>query len=111
MTISLPESMQLWIQAQASKEGKTPDEYVVDLVRAAQAREGDVDAWLRESIADLYGDDAVTPEVMEKARRGLEAQLIEGLESGPPIEVNEEFWHERRRILQERITARKKTRE
>ena len=63
MAISLPESMQLWVEAPKSQhgEGKTADEYVVDLVRAAQAREGDPEAWLRESIADLYGEDAGDP--------------------------------------------------
>lgn len=37
----------------------------------------------------------------ESARRKLEALLIEGLESGEPIEINEEYMERHRKFLSE----------
>ena len=48
------------------------------------------------------------PEDLATRKRVIEEQLLEGLDSGPPVEVNEAFWQERRRLLQERIAARSK---
>ena len=45
--------------------------------------------------------------MIDESRKRLEAALIKGLDSGPAIPVNEEFWAERRRILAERIAAQK----
>jgi Arc/MetJ-type ribon-helix-helix transcriptional regulator len=106
MTISLPESLQAWVEEQASKVGKSPDEYVLDILRAVQARESDPDAWLREVIADELGEEAITPELLERCRNAIEVKLIEGLNSGPAIEVNVAFWQERRRKVEERLRQR-----
>jgi hypothetical protein len=106
MNISLPESIQVWVESKASKAGKTPDEYVADVLRARQARESDPEHWLREAIADEWGDEPITAETLENYKREIEARLIAGLESGPPIQVNAEFWAERWRVVQERLAAR-----
>lgn len=52
--------------------------------------------------ADAYVRWLVREERKRKAREKLEAMLMEGLNSGPPIEVTEEFWEQLRRDVAER---------
>ena len=76
LNISLPESMRAWIDEQIAKGGYgTASEFVRQLIREAQKRE---------------------------AEARLEALLLEGLESGPPIEVTPEYF----RNLRERVAER-----
>jgi antitoxin ParD1/3/4 len=75
--ITLPPSLKEFVMAQAA-EGKydTPDEYVSALVAAERKRQ---------------------------AVERLETLIQEGIDSGPPIEANDEFWAKTRRELDERL--------
>ena len=74
LILTLPDSMRAFVEQQAAKGGHgSADEYVRTLIREVQIRQ-------------------------EKAK--LEAMLLEGLNSGEPIEVNEEYWERfRARLL------------
>ncbi len=66
LNVSLPESMREWIDEQVKTGGYgTASEFVREVIREAQKN---------------------------KARQALEAKLLEGINSGPNIEVNEEYW-------------------
>ena len=83
LNISLPKSMKGFVEAQIKLGGySTASEYVRDLIREAQKRAG---------------------------QERLEQLLLEGINSGPPIPVDEEFWQQRRAELARRV-KRKKTR-
>jgi len=76
LQLSLPDSMRAFVEEQAARGGHgSADEYVRTLIREVQIRQEE-----------------------EK----LEAMLIEGLNSGEPIEVTEEFWAEKIRRFEER---------
>lgn len=82
LNISLPQSMKDFVEGQVESAGfSTPSEYIRSLIRDDQKRRSD-----------------------EK----LEALLLEGLNSGEPIEITPEFWERKRTQLIER--HRKKTR-
>jgi antitoxin ParD1/3/4 len=77
MNISLPEAMKEYIEAKVAAGGYgTVSEYIRELVRAAQKRE---------------------------AEEKLEALLLEGINSGEPIEVTPDFWEDLRRDLRRRL--------
>jgi antitoxin ParD1/3/4 len=77
MNISLPESLKAFIESEVTTGGySSASEFVRELVREAQKR---------------------------KAREQLETLLLEGLNSGEPIEVTPKFWEEKIRQLQERF--------
>jgi antitoxin ParD1/3/4 len=79
LNISLPKTMKGFVESQLKEGGySTASEYVRDLIRDAQRRAG---------------------------REKLEKMLLDGIDSGPPIEVSDEFWVKRREAL-----ARKKNR-
>jgi len=81
VTISLPESLKQFVDAQVASKGYGDiSEYFRSLLREAQEREAD-------------------------AR--LEALLLEGLASGDPISVDDKFWSELRTEAEERVQARK----
>lgn len=81
LNVSLPESMRTFIDEQIKSQGySTASEYIRHLIRKEQ-------------------------EAIESKR--LEALLIEGLESGEPIEINEEWWENKRAELMQRIKERK----
>jgi len=64
-----------------------------------------IDAQLAEngySTASEYIGALIREEQKRQAEEKLEALLIEGLESGPPIEVTPEFWEKKRTALLER---------
>jgi antitoxin ParD1/3/4 len=66
MTISIPETTREFVEAQAKQEGfASVDEYLASVLHQVQLRE---------------------------AKRKLDAKLIEGLESGPPVPVTKEDW-------------------
>ncbi len=68
LKVSLPEPLGEFVAEQAAKSGKqTAEAYVTSLVREARRRE---------------------------VLKEVEAKLIEGLESGEPIPVTEEYWEE-----------------
>jgi antitoxin ParD1/3/4 len=76
INVSLPDSLKAFVETQVAEGGySSASEYIRDLIRADQKR---------------------------KAEEKLEALLLEGLNSGEPIEVTEAFWNEKRRQLLER---------
>jgi antitoxin ParD1/3/4 len=76
INISLPDSLKAFVETQVAEGGySSASEYIRELIRADQKR---------------------------KAEEKLEALLLEGLNSGEPIEVTEAFWNEKRRQLLER---------
>lgn len=71
--ISLNEPLKSFVEEQTAAAGfARPDEYVSAVLNAERRR---------------------------KAEDELEQLLLEGLNSGPSIEANEEFWEEKRREL------------
>ena len=80
--VSLTESQRDWIEAQV-KGGRFGNlsEYIRELIRSDQSR---------------------------AAERRLEELLLEGLNSGEPIEVTPEFWEKKRRDLVARVEAVRK---
>ena len=81
LNISLPRAQREFVEAEAARCGcTTTSEYVRRLIHEAQTR---------------------------AAREALELKLIEGLESGEPLEITPEYWEKKRRELIARH-ARKK---
>lgn len=81
LTISLPESLKQFVDAQVASKGYGDiSEYFRSLLLEAQEREAD-------------------------AR--LEALLLEGLASGESIPVDDNFWSELRTEAEQRVQARK----
>lgn len=75
LNVSLPEPMRAWIDEQVVKGGYgTASELVRELIREAQKRQ---------------------------AKAELEAKLIEGLDSGEPIPIDDAYWEG----LKKRIAA------
>lgn len=74
MTITIDPKLQAPIREKAEAEGLTLDAYVERLVSADQ-----------------------------QAEEELETLLVEGLNSGEPIEVGADYWEEKHRRLDERL--------
>jgi antitoxin ParD1/3/4 len=69
MNISLPDTLKEFVEQQVAEGGyETMSEYVQELICAAQKR---------------------------KAEETLEALMLEGLDSGEPIEVTQEYWEKK----------------
>ena len=70
VTFSIPEDLQVFIEGQTVKNGfHSTDDYLLNLLDR------------------------------ERERERLEGILIEGLESGEPIEVNDDWWEQKRTNL------------
>jgi antitoxin ParD1/3/4 len=77
LNISLPEAMRAFIEEQIAKGGySTASEYIRDLIRQAQK---------------------------QSQQEKLEAMILEGVDSGEPIEVTDEWWEQKRAHLTERF--------
>jgi antitoxin ParD1/3/4 len=77
MNIALPESMKHFVQERVTEGGySSVSEYVRELIRADQKR---------------------------KVEERIDTLLLEGVESGQPIPVTEEYWDEKKRKLTERL--------
>jgi len=72
MNVSLPVSLRAFAEERASHGFSSASEYIRELIRRDQK---------------------------EAARERLESLLIEGLESGEPILVTEEYWQQKREDL------------
>ena len=82
MNISLPEEMKTFVETQVQQGGySTASEYLRELIRGAQKK--------------------------ESAQEHLEKLLLEGINSGPGIEVTPEFWERAHQELERRIKAHK----
>ena len=77
MNVSLPEQLREFVAERASGRYGSASEYVRELIREDQRR---------------------------AAEEKLEALLIQGLESGEPVDVTPEFWERKRRELLTRHT-------
>ena len=81
ITISLPESLKQFVDAQVASKGYGDvSEYFRNLLHEAQERE---------------------------AEARLEGLLLDGLASGDPIPVDDKFWGELRTEAEQRVKARK----
>ncbi len=88
MTITLPDDVHAKALANAKKFGfSSVEEYVADLVDGDEL----------DFIDNRLGSSKLTFNTREE----LEALLLEGLNSGPPIRADEAFW----RQLRERIES------
>jgi antitoxin ParD1/3/4 len=77
MNIALPESMKHFVQERVTAGGySSVSEYVRELIRADQKR---------------------------KTEERIDTLLLEGLESGQPVAVTDEYWDEKKRKLTERL--------
>jgi antitoxin ParD1/3/4 len=82
LNVSLPQSLKDYVENQVQTGGySTPSEYVRELLRQDQRRR-----------------------VGEK----IEALLMEGLNSGEPIEISPEYWETKRRQLMGRDAQKKR---
>ncbi len=72
MNVSLPESLRSFAEERARRGFSSASEYIRELIRRDQK---------------------------EAAKEKLEALLIEGLESGEPIVVTEDYWRKKRQEL------------
>ena len=76
MNISLPQSLKDYVEDRVSVGGySTPSEYLRELLRQDQK---------------------------QRTEDKLETLLLEGLESGEPIEITPEYWENKRKRLVER---------
>ena len=77
LNLSLPENLKQFVDAKVNQGGyQTAEEYVCAILQQERKRE---------------------------ARERLEALLLEGINSGEPIEVTDQYWEEKRRRLRERF--------
>ena len=80
LNISLPQSLKDFVEEQVKAGGySTPSEYLRELLRQDQKR---------------------------RAQEKLEAMLLEGINSGPPIEVTPEFWEQKRKLIRKLAAAK-----
>lgn len=75
LNISLPEAMQAFVEEQAAKGGFSTSEYILHLISQDQK---------------------------QVAQTQMEAKLLEGLNSGEPIEVTDEWWQQKRSNLMQK---------
>lgn len=95
MTITIPEVFRSTFEAKAKRFGfASVEEYVVDLVEH--------DEWIEEKGAK-------SP-LAFSTREEFESLIQAGIDSGGAIPMDETFWAERRRILEEKIARRGGTR-
>lgn len=81
LNISLPDSMRTFVNEQVNKKGySTASEYVRHLIRQEQERE---------------------------EQKQLETLLLNGLDSGDPVEINDEWWANKRMELIQRLHHQK----
>ena len=80
MNVSLPESLRKYAEERARTRYSSASEYIRDLIRRDQK---------------------------EAAKERLEELLIEGLESGDPIVVTEDYWDNKRQELTARLQKKK----
>lgn len=82
LNVSLPGAMKKYVQERVASGGYgNTSEYVRELIRTEQK---------------------------QRAKAELEALLLEGINSGPGVEVNEEFWKNLRQQIEQHAKAKKK---
>jgi hypothetical protein len=99
MTITLPDAMKAEVEEKAKAAGfPSVDVYVASLIIADKPDE--------DEEFDLPEPPPGASYVVN-SREELEAKLLEGLNSGPPIRVTPEFWADLRRRVEERVAAKR----
>ncbi len=83
MNVTLPEGLREWVETQAQLGGHPS-----------------VDCYVETVLRDER----------ERTRKEIDQLLLEGVESGEPVEVNEIFWAARRRHLEECVNNHAKQR-
>ena len=82
VNFSLPEELKRWVESQVASGGYgNTSEYIRELIRQDRRK---------------------------KADEKLERLLIEGLDSGEPVEITPEYWERKRRELVARLEETKK---
>jgi len=81
MNVSLPEELKEYVELRSRNGYSTPSEYVRELIRSDQKRQ---------------------------AKDKLDSLLLEGLNSGEPIPVDDAFWTSLRQEALARLEARRK---
>jgi antitoxin ParD1/3/4 len=76
LNISLPDALHEFVERQVAEGGY-----------------GDASQYIHKLLRE---------EEKKKARERVDVMLLEGLQSGEPIEVNEKYWEEKERRLTER---------
>jgi antitoxin ParD1/3/4 len=77
MNIALPESMKQFVQERVTAGGySSVSEYMRELIRADQKR---------------------------RVEERIDSLLLEGMDSGQPLAVTQEYWDEKKRKLAERL--------
>jgi antitoxin ParD1/3/4 len=77
MNIALPEAMKQFVQERVSEGGySSVSEYIRELIRA---------------------------DLKRKAEERIDSLLLEGLDSGEPITITQDYWEAKKRKLVERI--------
>jgi antitoxin ParD1/3/4 len=82
LNISLPDAMRAFIDEEVAKGGySTASEYIRDLIRQAQKK---------------------------TEEKKLDAMLLEGLDSGEPIQVTDEWWEQKRAQIMQHFPRKNK---
>jgi antitoxin ParD1/3/4 len=82
MNIALPESLKMFVQEQVERGGySSVSEYVRELIRAEQRR---------------------------RHEEEVDRLLLEGIQSGSPIEVTPEYWEAKKKRLAARLSQARK---
>lgn len=80
LNVSLPKALKEYIESRVSGGAySTPSEYVRELIRADQKR---------------------------RTREKVETALLEGLNSGPTIEISRDYWAQRRKEFRRKSARR-----
>ena len=82
MNISLPEDLKKYVEVQTSIGYSTPSEYVRELIRGDRK---------------------------QRAKEKLDAMLLEGLNSGDPIAMDDKFWSGLKQKALAELESRKKS--
>jgi len=88
MNISLPEQLKRFVDS-----------------KVASGMYGSASEFVREAIRDKMKHE----EELEAAKAVLAAKILEGLDSGEPIEVDDDYFPRKKRALEERIRSMKRS--
>jgi len=88
MNISLPEQLKRFVDS-----------------KVASGMYGSASEFVREAIREKMRHE----EELEKAKAILAAKILEGLDSGEPIEVDDDYFSRKKRALEERVRSMKRS--
>jgi antitoxin ParD1/3/4 len=102
--ITLPESLHFAVEHLAARGGfESAADYIAELVRRdVEQNPPEPSAPLRQLVEEANGRILTEPE-WERCTRKLESLLIEGLDSGPAVEMTAEDWADIRRRVGDRL--------